>query len=158
MFAARQDSVNAALTLAERLTATPNDMAKQGLKINQDGQRRSVKQLLAYQEITWDSLSALWPELLDVPGPAREQVVIEAQYAGYLDRQETDVRTFRKDEGLTLPTDLDYADISGLSNEVRAKLSQVRPATLGQAARISGVTPSALTLLLAYVRRPQKSA
>ena len=157
-FAARQASVNAALTLAERLTATPNDMAKQGLKINQDGQRRSVKQLLAYEGITWESLSALWPELLDVPDPAREQVEIEAQYAGYLDRQETDVRTFRKDEGLTLPVDLDYADISGLSNEVRAKLTQVRPATLGQAARISGVTPSALTLLLAYVRRPQKSA
>jgi len=157
-FQGRQHAVNAALTLAERLTATPNDMAKHGLKINQDGQRRSVKQLLAYTDITWDSLSVLWPELLDVSAKAREQVEIEAQYAGYLDRQETDVRTFRKDEGLALSDDLDYADISGLSNEVRAKLSAVRPATLGQAARISGVTPSALTLLLAHVRRPQKSA
>lgn len=157
-FAARQGAVNSALALAESLTATPNEMTKQGLKINQDGQRRSVKQLLAYDGITWESLGNLWPELLDIGVRAREQVEIEAQYAGYLDRQETDVRTFRKDEGLTLPGDLDYADIKGLSNEARAKLTEVRPATLGQAARISGITPSALTLLLAYVRRPQKSA
>jgi len=93
-----------------------------------------------------------------VDGKAREQVEIEAQYAGYLDRQEADVRAFRKDEALALPGDLDYAAIPGLSNEVRAKLEAARPATLGPAARISGVAPSALTLLLASVRRDKKSA
>jgi len=153
VFSQRQKDVNAAMALAERLTATPNDLRKQGLKLNQDGIRRSVKQLLAYEHITWESLANLWPELLDVSPKAREQVEIEAQYAGYLDRQEMDVRAFRKDESLRIAQDLDYDKISGLSNEMRSKFETVKPTTLGQAARISGVTPSALTLLLAYVRR-----
>jgi len=108
---------------------------------------------LAYAEITWDGLARIWPELLEVPAKAREYVEIEAQYASYLDRQDADVRAFQKDEGLALPQDLNYADVAGLSNEVRAKLSDVQPVTLGQAGRISGVTPSALTILLAHVRR-----
>ena len=116
-----------------------------------------MKQLLAYPGVTWEALVALWPELDNVTPGAREQVEIEAQYAGYLARQETDVHAFRNDEALKLPADLDYAVIQGLSNEVRAKLAEVRPATLGQAARISGVTPSALTILLAHVRRVQRA-
>jgi len=152
-FAIRRKDVDAALALADRLTATPNVLAKAGLAINQDGKRRSVKDLLAYAEITWDGLARIWPELLEVPAKAREYVEIEAQYASYLDRQDADVRAFQKDEGLALPQDLNYADVAGLSNEVRAKLSDVQPVTLGQAGRISGVTPSALTILLAHVRR-----
>lgn len=157
-FAAREAAIAAAMTQAECLQATPNELAAQGLNIKLDGQRRSVKQLLAYPGITWDGLAKLWPELGGVPPQAREQVEIEAQYAGYLDRQEADVHAFRKDEALHLPADLDYGDIKGLSNEVRAKLDAARPATLGQAARISGVTPSALTLLLSYVRRAKRAA
>ena len=83
----------------------------------------------------------------------REQVEIDASYAGYLDRQTADVEAFRRDEDLRLPAELDYAGIGGLSNEVREKLLAVRPLTLGQAARIEGVTPGALTALLAHVRR-----
>lgn len=156
VFLAREQAVVEAMELCDRLQATPNELVRAGLKINQDGQRRTVKQLLGYPGITWEGLSALWPELSGVSDHAREQVEIEAQYVGYLDRQEADVLAFRKDESLLLPADLDYAAISGLSNEVRAKLAHVRPATLGQAARISGVTPSALTLLLSYVRRAKK--
>lgn len=159
-FRTKEIQVQAALDLIESLSATPNELAKHGLKINQDGQRRTARQLLAYPDITWDGLTHVWPELDKVPVKAREQAEIEAGYSGYLERQEADVHAFRKDEALRLPTDLDYAAITGLSNEVRAKLETVRPVTLGQAARISGVTPSALTLLLAHVRRKktQKSA
>ena len=157
-FRAKETAVANAMDVATRLTATPNEVNRAGLKINQDGQRRNVKQLLAYTGITWEGLAELWPELSGIDAKAREQVEIEAQYAGYLDRQEADVVAFRKDEALALPVDIDYDAISGLSNEVRAKLNAARPATLGQAARISGVTPSALTLLLAYVRRVKKSA
>jgi tRNA uridine 5-carboxymethylaminomethyl modification enzyme len=158
VFRAKQSQVAAAMTVAERLQATPNELARAGILINQDGQRRSVKQLLAYPDITWDALAKLWPELNGIDAPSREQVEIEAQYSGYLDRQEVDVLAFRKDEALALPAGLDYAAIGGLSNEVRGKLELARPATLGQAARISGVTPSALTLLLAHVKRQKKSA
>lgn len=153
VFAKRNAEALAAMSLAERLTSTPSALLEHDIKINQDGKRRSVKQLLAYNHVTWQDLEAIWPELAEVPPKAREQVEIEAQYSGYLDRQQMDVHAFRKDEALRIPADINYDDISGLSNEMRGKFAHVRPNTLGQAARISGVTPSALTLLLAHVRR-----
>lgn len=152
-FRTKEAKVLRALDLISDLSATPNELSKHGLKINQDGQRRSAKQLLAYPDIDWDGLAGLWPEMATITGKVREQSEIEASYAGYLDRQEADVHAFRKDEALQIDDDLDYDAILGLSNEVRAKLKSVRPTTLGQAARISGVTPSALTLLLAHVRK-----
>ncbi len=160
VFRKKESQVQSALKMIDELTATPNELAKHGLKINQDGQRRSAKQLLAYPNITWDGLSQIWPELAQIKGKVREQADIEASYSGYLERQEADVHAFRKDEALRIDEHLDYDAIQGLSNEVRAKLKTVRPTTLGQAARISGVTPSALTLLLSHVRRQnrQKSA
>jgi len=153
VFAAREATVVAALDLIERLDATPFELARHGLKVNQDGQRRTARQMLAYPDVKWDTLAEVWPDLAAIAGPARDQAEIEARYHVYLDRQDKDVVAFRKDEALCLPVDLDYDRIHGLSNEVRDKLNTVRPATLGQAARISGVTPSALTLLLAHVRR-----
>lgn len=160
VFRVKETQVQAALKTIEALSATPPELAKHGLKINQDGQRRSAKQLLAYPDIDWDGLIHVWPQLADIQGKVREQAEIEANYSGYLDRQEADVHAFRKDEALRIDADLDYDAITGLSNEVRAKLKTVRPTTLGQAARISGVTPSALTLLLSHVRKQsrQKSA
>jgi tRNA uridine 5-carboxymethylaminomethyl modification enzyme len=110
-------------------------------------------QLLAYPDIHFERLAAIWPELSSWPDTVREQIEIDAGYAGYLDRQAADVESFRRDEDLRLPTDLDYAGVGGLSAEVCEKLSRIRPATLGQAGRIEGVTPGALTALLAYVRR-----
>ncbi len=159
-FCARQKRVAAAQALVARLQATPAAAARAGLKLKQDGQRRSAAQMLSYPDIGWAEVSRLWPELEAVSLDARMQVEIEAGYAGYLKRQEVDIQAFRQDEVMKLPPDLDYLQISGLSHEVRMKLMDVRPATLGQAARISGVTPSALTLLLAYVRRmdPQRDA
>ena len=99
--------------------------------------------------------SSIWPQLLAWSADVREQVEIDAAYAGYLDRQQADVDAFRRDEDLVLPTGLDYAAIGGLSTEVREKLAAVRPSTLGQAARIEGIGPGALTALLGHVRRPR---
>lgn len=153
IFEEKEIRVVAALELIERLAATPFVLAAQGLKVNQDGQRRTAKQMLAYPNVTWERLAQVWPELVNLSPEARQQAEIESRYHVYLGRQDQDIRAFRKDEALCLPTDLDYDLIHGLSNEVRSKLTMVRPATLGQAARISGITPSALTLLLAHVRR-----
>ncbi|HEY9078583.1 tRNA uridine-5-carboxymethylaminomethyl(34) synthesis enzyme MnmG [Magnetovibrio sp.] len=155
-FKEKDQQIRSALDLIEMLSATPVELAKFGLKVNQDGQRRSAKQMLSYPEVTWDQLEHIWPQMAEVEAKAKEQAEIEAQYSVYLDRQDADVLAFRKDEALALPSDLDYDAISGLSNEVRAKLKIVRPATLGQASRISGVTPSALTLLLSFVRRTKQ--
>jgi tRNA uridine 5-carboxymethylaminomethyl modification enzyme len=121
--------------------------------VKADGQRRSLTQLLAYPSIGFDDLTKVWPQISDWPAAVREQVEIDASYSGYLDRQAADAAAFRKDEDLRLPADLDYGAVGGLSNEVREKLSTIKPLTLGQAARIEGVTPGALTALLAHVRR-----
>jgi tRNA uridine 5-carboxymethylaminomethyl modification enzyme len=103
--------------------------------------------------VTLDRLSEFWPEVRAWSPEVREQIEIDAAYAGYIGRQAADVAAFRKDEDLRLPAELDYAKVGGLSGEVREKLSRVRPVTLGQAGRIEGVTPGALTALLAHVRR-----
>jgi tRNA uridine 5-carboxymethylaminomethyl modification enzyme len=136
MFHVKQKSLAEARSLAESLRMSPSALAKRGIAINQDGVVRSALELLAY-----------------IPGGAAEQLTIDARYDGYLARQRQDIAAYRKDEALALPSDLDYAAISGLSNEVRQKLQAHRPATLGQAARISGVTPAALVALLKYTRR-----
>jgi len=138
---------------AADLTLTPAAAAKAGLPVKADGQRRNVVELLAYPTIGFDDLVRIWPQIGAWSPAVREQIEIDASYAGYLDRQAADAEAFRKDEDLRLPAELDYAAIGGLSNEVREKLAAVRPLTLGQAARIEGVTPGALTALLAHVRR-----
>src|SRR5262249_21877633 len=110
-------------------------------------------QLLAYPDIGFDDLARLWPQIAQWPQKIREQIEIEAAYAGYLERQEADVASFRRDESLGLPASLDYHEIGGLSQEARERLAAIRPATIGQASRIEGVTPGAITALLAHVRR-----
>jgi len=138
---------------ASDLTLTPNVAAKAGLPVKADGVVRDLTQLLSYPTIGFDDLAAIWPEIAAWAPGIREQIEIDAAYSGYLDRQAQDVAAFRRDENLRLPASLDYAIVGGLSNEVREKLIAVRPLTLGQAARIEGVTPGALTALLAHVRR-----
>jgi tRNA uridine 5-carboxymethylaminomethyl modification enzyme len=121
--------------------------------INQDGVARSALDLLGYPEIDWVTITNLWPQLEAIPATIAEQLAIDARYDGYLERQRRDIAAYRRDEALALPSDLDYAAIGSLSNEVRQKLEIHRPGTLGQASRISGVTPAALVALLKYVRR-----
>jgi tRNA uridine 5-carboxymethylaminomethyl modification enzyme len=131
---------------------TPRELAKLGFEVNKDGSHRNGFNLLAYGEIDWEKLSAVWPQLKDTRADVVEQLEIEARYRGYLQRQEADIAAFRKDEALKIPKDIDYNKIGGLSNEVIMKLSKVRPETLGAASRISGITPAAVTAVLGYIK------
>jgi tRNA uridine 5-carboxymethylaminomethyl modification enzyme len=155
-FRAKKAHIDQARTLLQSLSATPNELRGQGLNINLDGVRRSALELLGYPELDLGRLTAIWPEIGGLSATAREQMEIEGQYAGYLKRQEADIRAFRRDEDLRLSADLDYAAIPSLSAEVRQKLAAAKPSTLGAAGRISGVTPAALTILLKYVKRRPK--
>jgi tRNA uridine 5-carboxymethylaminomethyl modification enzyme len=135
------------------LTMTPRAARERGWPVNQDGRVRTAFDYLAYAEIGFDHLRTAWPDLGAVPEALAEQVSIEAQYAGYIERQRADVAAMRADEALAIPEDLDYGRVGGLSNEARSKLEAVRPRTLGQASRIEGMTPGALTALLGHVRK-----
>jgi tRNA uridine 5-carboxymethylaminomethyl modification enzyme len=152
-FNAKAAALAHARARAAALTLTPSAAQKAGLPVKADGVVRDLTQLIAYPTIGFEDLAVIWPEIAQWAPDIREQVEIDAAYAGYLDRQAADAAAFRRDEDLRLPADLDYAGVGGLSNEVREKLIAVRPLTLGQAARIEGVTPGALTALLAHVRR-----
>ena len=143
---------------AKTLVQSPSVIAKSGIKINQDGVRRSVMDLLAYPDIDMADLAKVWPELSELDADTVEYLTIDATYAGYLERQARDIEAFRRDEGLRIPEKLDYAAIGGLSNEVRSKLTEARPATLGQASRIEGVTPGALMAVLAHIKKATKAA
>jgi tRNA uridine 5-carboxymethylaminomethyl modification enzyme len=145
-------ALDAAKTLAKSLAITPNEAAKHGLSLNRDGHRRSAFELLAYPEIEWPAVQAIWPELSAIDPAIAVHLEIDAKYDVYLKRQTADVDAFRRDEGLVL-TDVDYADVPGLSNEARAKLQKAQPRTVGQAGRIDGMTPAALGILAAYLRR-----
>jgi tRNA uridine 5-carboxymethylaminomethyl modification enzyme len=152
-FAAKQQALQSCLKMLESLSISPTQANRFGLVLNLDGQKRTAFELLAYPDVTMQRLTAIWPELDAIPEAVATHLETDARYAVYLDRQSADVATYRRDEALTLPADIDYAVIQGLSMEVRQKLAAQRPRTIGQAARIDGVTPAALTLLAARVRR-----
>ena len=145
-------TLDAAKALAKSLTLTPNEAARYGLALNRDGVRRSAFELLAYPEIGWEELRGVWPELSAIDPGIAIHLEIDAKYDVYLKRQIADVDAFRRDEGLIL-ADVDYADVPGLSNEARSKLEAARPRTVGQAGRLDGLTPAALGILAAYLRR-----
>ncbi len=150
---AKMAALEAARAMAQAFSLTPNEAAQHGLALRKDGQRRSVFELLSYPDITIASLARIWPRLGDLDGKVAEQLEIDAKYAVYLSRQATDVDSYRRDESVVLSDDIDYGTLPGLSNEVRHKLQAHRPRTIGHAGRIDGITPAALTLLAAHVRR-----
>ena len=150
--AGKMAALNAAKTLSQSLSVTPNEAAKHGLTLNRDGQRRSAFELLAYPEIGWPEVRGIWPELSAIDPSIAVHLEIDAKYDVYLKRQTADVDAFRRDEGLILG-DIDYRAVPGLSNEARAKLEAARPRTVGQAGRLDGLTPAALGILAAYLRR-----
>jgi tRNA uridine 5-carboxymethylaminomethyl modification enzyme len=135
------------------LSLTPNEAAHHGIHINHDGLRRSGFDLLGFPDVDLAALGRVWPELAALDAEAAAQIEIDAKYAVYLDRQAEDIASFRRDEALAIPENLDYHRMPGLSAEIRQKFSAVRPRTMGQASRIEGVTPAALTLLAARIRR-----
>lgn len=152
-FARSKTELDKARRLLNGLSLTPTEALQKGLKVNQDGIRRTAFDLLSYPEITLSVLSQIWPELLGIKASMIDRLENDARYAVYLERQHRDIATYRRDEMLHLPEDLDYAAVSGLSAELRNKLETVRPRTIGQAGRIEGITPAALTLLAAKARK-----
>jgi tRNA uridine 5-carboxymethylaminomethyl modification enzyme len=153
-YRAKATALDAARNVACALSLTPNEAARSGLALRKDGQRRSAFELLSYPEIGIGDLARIWPVFGELDIKVATQLEIDAKYHVYLSRQAADVESYRRDESLVLNGDLDYASLPGLSNEVRQKLQLHRPRTIGQAGRIEGVTPAALTLLVAHMRRP----
>jgi tRNA uridine 5-carboxymethylaminomethyl modification enzyme len=152
-FESKRQRLVDARALMNRLTMTPTALRAEGIAVNADGVQRSAMELLGYPKVDLRRLTTIWPELANLSPETAEQLEIDGRYAGYIERQEADIRAFRRDEALRLPRDLDYQAIGGLSTEIRSKLQSGRPETLGAAARISGVTPAALVALLRHVRR-----
>jgi tRNA uridine 5-carboxymethylaminomethyl modification enzyme len=154
VFQDRQKHIVRGRELLEKLGGTPDSLTKSGIIANKDGVWRSAMSILGYPGMTMERLSSLWPELRALPSRVAESLEAEARYSGYLERQDADIRAFRREENSLLPDDLNYDGIASLSAEARSKLNAARPRTLGAAARIPGVTPAAVTALLRYARRP----
>ncbi|MBB6308719.1 tRNA uridine-5-carboxymethylaminomethyl(34) synthesis enzyme MnmG [Xanthobacter tagetidis] len=152
-FTRRSEALEAARALARGLALTPTEGARHGLALNQDGQRRSAFDLLAYPDIDLARLAAIWPALGALPADIAAQVETDAKYAVYLERQAADIAVLRRDEALALPDDLAYGSLPGLSNELKQRLDCVRPRTVGQAGRMEGMTPAALALIVTHVRK-----
>jgi tRNA uridine 5-carboxymethylaminomethyl modification enzyme len=152
-FGAKLAALQAARALADSLSITPNEAGKHGISLNRDGQRRTAFELLSYPTLGLREVARIWPQFAATDAKIASQLEIDAKYAVYLDRQTADIASYRRDESFELPAELDYANLKGLSNEIRQKLQAQRPATIGQAGRIDGITPAALTLLVAHVRR-----
>ncbi len=158
-FAGRAAALEAGRRMLDELSLTPREAVSHGLHLNQDGRRRTAFELLAYPDVSWSQLAAIWPRMHDVAPPIAKRLGIDARYSVYVQRQEADIAAFHKDEQIAIPRHFDYSAITGLSNEVRQKLQQHRPATLAQAGRIDGMTPAALMLILAHVRKtPEKKS
>ena len=157
VFAAKAAAIADGEALVRSLSLTPSEAERHGIAVNRDGVRRSAFDLLAYPEVSLERLRGVWPELGRLRADVGEQIEIDARYAVYLRRQEADIGELRREEAVRLPPDLDFAEIPGLSNEIRQKLLAVGPRTLGQAGRIDGMTPAALTLLLAHVRKGRRA-
>ena len=153
LFSTKSDALARGRALLANLTASPNAARKAGIAVNEDGKLRSAFDLLSYPDVTPADAARLWPEVTEIPGEIIKQLVVDAQYAVYLDRQRDDIDAVRRDEQKPIPDDLDYGAIPGLSMEIRQKLTQYRPQTIAQAQAVDGMTPAAVTLLLAVIRR-----
>ncbi|MDP2411653.1 MAG: tRNA uridine-5-carboxymethylaminomethyl(34) synthesis enzyme MnmG [Pseudolabrys sp.] len=149
----KSKALNEARAFAKSVTLTPKQAEPHGLTLNKDGQRRSAFELLSYPHIGMTDLAKIWPEFAALSPKIAEQIEIDAKYDVYLSRQNADVAAYRRDDSFALPEDLDYAALPGLSNEMKQKLLSHRPRTIGHAGKIDGMTPAALTLVVAYVKR-----
>ena len=155
-FLARRRMMEGALDFARSESVTPQEAVRAGIRVNQDGRRRTVLDLLALPEVCPQDLFGLWPRLARWPAEVLERLRTEAIYSGYLARQRADAEAVRRDEAVRIPPGFSFEGLPGLSNELREKLNRVRPDTLGQAARIDGMTPAALTILLSALRRKER--
>ncbi len=157
-FRQREEAICNGLALARSLSLTSGEAARKGLKVNQDGLRRTALDLLGMADVGWAGVTGLWPELKALRPDVVEALEAEALYAGYIQRQDADIAALRKEDQLVLPANLDYASMPSLSAELRQKLTKVRPATLGQASRIDGMTPAALAVILGHAKRRDRQS
>lgn len=142
----------------EEKTISPNKLAEYNVKIKQDGKKRNGFELLSLQQVGFETIEEIWPEYKNVSRETISQIKIEAMYSGYLERQNAEIREFRKDEAIKIPENIDYAEIDSLSNEVRSKLAQARPSSLGSASRIPGITPAAIAAVMHHIKKLNKAA
>ena len=156
VFKAKKERFDRIIALAKRLSLTPAEAVRHGLRVNQDGVRRSAFDLLAFPDMDCARLGAVWPELNAFDAESIEQLEIEAKYAVYLERQAADIERMRREESVAIPKDFAYEQVAGLSNELKQKLSLQQPMTLRDASHIEGITPAALTLILAHVKQAGK--
>ncbi|TQS70439.1 tRNA uridine-5-carboxymethylaminomethyl(34) synthesis enzyme MnmG [Rhodobacteraceae bacterium] len=152
----KENALSAGKAKMDAMVITPKEAVSHGFKVNQDGQRRSVFELLSYPDITFDLLAVAFPDLNEIDAPIAAQLSKDALYANYLERQSRDIAAMQRDEAWKIPADFQYLNLSGLSNELQQKLQTARPSTLGQAARVDGVTPAALALILAKLRQGRR--
>ncbi len=157
LFLEKKEKIGKGFELAAKLIASPNQLSNKGIKINHDGRKRSIIELLAFSNINFSKLEKVWPEIECLDKETREQILIEARYAGYLNRQRSDIKDLKKDENLKIPKITNYKKIGSLSNEVVEKLTKIQPPTLGAASRISGVTPAAIIALLRHIKKNNKN-
>jgi tRNA uridine 5-carboxymethylaminomethyl modification enzyme len=155
-FEAKSTALEGARTLARSLSLSPTEANRHRIALKKDGHRRTAFELLSYPDIGLADLIRVWPAFGDLAPPIAEQLEIDAKYDVYLSRQAADVAAYRRDEAFELPESLDYTAISGLSNEARHKLQTARPRTIGHASRLDGMTPAALTLVIAHLRKGRR--
>ncbi len=153
IFKEKKEALEQARKLVSSLGGTPKELIAKGFKVNQDGKFRSGLDLLAYNDTSWDKLSEVWGQLKGIRSDVIEQLSIEGKYAGYLERQEADIKVFKRDEALKIPADINYRKIGGLSTEVQIRLERAAPDNIGVASRLVGVTPAAITALLGYIKK-----
>ena len=153
IFNKKMKKIKESFCLASKNLITPNKLREFGIEINQDGKKRSAMELLSFNNISFEQLTNIWPKMKSINNECREQIEIESSYAGYLKRQNEEIKSFKKDEALIIPNNIDYKKIGSLSNEIVEKLTSIKPPTLGAASRISGVTPAAIIALLRHVKR-----
>ncbi len=158
IFAQKNSALDDARAFAKSVSLTPKEAERFGLTLNKDGQRRTAFEILSYPNVTMSDLKTIWPRFGELNDKLAEQIEIDAKYDVYLSRQAADIAAYRRDESFALPEDFDYAALPGLSNEAKQKLQTHRPRTIGHASRIDGITPAALTLLVAHVKRVRKRA
>ena len=153
VFKAKKQAIDDFRNLSKELFISPIDLEKYGVNIKKDGIKRSAFNVMSYNDVSHETVLSIWPELKIIDPLVYEQIEIEARYSGYIKRQLADIEVFKKDENLKIKEDIDYSKIGGLSREMVSKLSSVRPSTIGEASRIPGVTPAAITALLGYIKK-----
>ena len=152
-FEKRSNRIRKGFSLAKSVKFSPDALLSKGIKINKDGKKRNIIELLSFSNITTKKLKKILPKLNELEEDVIEQIEIEAKYSGYLERQKTDIKDFEKEENLLIPKLTDYSLVGSLSNEIVEKLTKIKPPTLGAASRISGVTPAAIIALLRYIKK-----